>query len=82
MRKQLITRRALRSRTAVVHVMVPSAVERIGAVVRAVRRMPYPPLTRFNQKMEDRVQPKLSYVPATCILYSSKMKMSMETPQI
>ena len=50
MRKQLMTRRALRSRTAVVRILVSSTVERIGAVVRAVRRVPYPPLTRYNQK--------------------------------
>lgn len=46
MRINSMTRRALRSRTAVVRIMVSSAVERIGAVVRAVRRVPYPPLTR------------------------------------
>lgn len=45
-----MTRRALRSRTAVVRIMVSSTVERIGAVVRAVRRVPYPPLTRYKQK--------------------------------
>lgn len=50
MRKQLMTRRALRSRTAVVRILVSSTVERIGAIVRAVRRVPNPPLTRFNQK--------------------------------
>ncbi len=77
-----MTRRALRSRTAVVLVVVSSAVERIGAVVRAVRRVPYPPLTRLNQKMEDRCSRSSPVFRLRAILYSSKLKMSMEAPQI
>ena len=81
MRNNSMTRRALRSRTAVVRIMVSSAVERIGAVVRAVRRIPHIRRLHGKSKTEDGLQPKLSCVPVTSILYSSKMKMSMETPQ-
>ena len=81
MRKQLKTRRALRSWTAVVRIMVSSAVERMA---RCPCSSAYTPIRRLHgkSKTEDRLQPKLSCVPVTDILYSSKMKMSMETPQI
>lgn len=49
MRNNSMTRRALRSRTAVVRIMVSSAVERIGAVVRAVRRIPLSAAYTVNQ---------------------------------
>ena len=46
MRNNSMTRRALRSRTAVVRIMVSSTVERIGALSVQFGVYPYPPLTR------------------------------------